>query len=166
MQRESVQVGKRREKVIIIDTVLEDPKQSNELVRAQHNMDMLMMVLYAAKERTKKEWEKLFTEAGFTECKIIPALGLRFVHLYSAEKLKVYDLQDFVVIERGFRMIFESLQLRTVITFIDKYFCCKNLPGKLGEPIAFLSQLSMENIDDLGNSASFDGNSDGLWKSR
>ncbi|MCD7446510.1 hypothetical protein HAX54_009191 [Datura stramonium] len=75
--KESIPSREKGGKVIIIDTVLEDPKQSNELVRAQHNMDMLMMVLYAAKERTKKEWEKLFTEAGFTECKIIPALGLR-----------------------------------------------------------------------------------------
>ncbi|MCD7453195.1 hypothetical protein HAX54_020000 [Datura stramonium] len=75
--KESISSRGRGGKVIIIDSVLENPKQSNELVRAQHNMDMLMMVLFGAKERTEKEWEKLFTEAGFTEYKIIPALGLR-----------------------------------------------------------------------------------------
>ncbi|KAF3630901.1 Tabersonine 16-O-methyltransferase [Capsicum annuum] len=75
--KESIPSREKRGKVIIIDTVLDDPKKSNEFVRAQHNMDMLMMVLYAAKERTKKEWEKLFIESGFTEYKIVPALGLR-----------------------------------------------------------------------------------------
>ncbi|CAN4112696.1 unnamed protein product [Withania somnifera] len=75
--RKSTPSREKGGKVIIIDTVMEEPKQSNEFARAQHNMDMLMMVLYAAKERTEKEWEKLFTEAGFTEYKIIPALGLR-----------------------------------------------------------------------------------------
>ncbi|WMV10604.1 hypothetical protein MTR67_003989 [Solanum verrucosum] len=75
--RESIPSKEEGGKVIIIDTVLEDPKQSNEFVQAQHNMDMLMMVLCAAKERTKKEWEKLFIEVGFNEYKIIPALGLR-----------------------------------------------------------------------------------------
>ncbi|OIT32668.1 trans-resveratrol di-o-methyltransferase [Nicotiana attenuata] len=64
-------------KVIIIDIVMEDPTQSDEFVRAQHSMDLLMMVLFAAKERTNKEWQKLFTEAGFTEFKITPSLGLR-----------------------------------------------------------------------------------------
>ncbi|KAM3323575.1 hypothetical protein P3S67_004726 [Capsicum chacoense] len=73
--KESIPSREKRGKVIIIDTVLDDPKKSNEFVRAQHNMDMLMMVLYAAKERTKKEWEKLFTEY-----KIVPALGLRRVY--------------------------------------------------------------------------------------
>ncbi|KAF3633194.1 putative trans-resveratrol di-O-methyltransferase-like [Capsicum annuum] len=75
--KESIPSREKRGKVIIIDTVLDDPKKSNEFGRAQHNMDMLMMVLYAAKERTKKEWEKLFIESGFTEYKIVPALGLR-----------------------------------------------------------------------------------------
>lgn len=75
--RESIPSREKGGKVIIIDTVLEDPKQSNEFVQAQHYMDMLMMVLCAAKERTEKEWEKLFSEAGYAEYKIIPALGLR-----------------------------------------------------------------------------------------
>lgn len=62
-------------KLIIIDIVLEDPKNTTEYVQAQHNMDMMMLVLYAAKERTKKEWEKLFNEAGFNEFKITSILG-------------------------------------------------------------------------------------------
>ncbi|KAK4738084.1 hypothetical protein R3W88_001781 [Solanum pinnatisectum] len=77
--KESIPSKKEGGKVIIIDIVLENPKQSNEFVRAQHNMDMLMMVLCAAKERTEKEWEKLFVEAGFNEYKIFPILGLRLL---------------------------------------------------------------------------------------
>ncbi|XP_016493889.1 myricetin 7/4'-O-methyltransferase 2 [Nicotiana tabacum] len=64
-------------KVIIIDIVLENPKEKEDSVRAQHNMDLVMMVLFAAKERTKKEWEKLFTEAGFNEYEITPTMGTR-----------------------------------------------------------------------------------------
>ncbi|WMV10600.1 hypothetical protein MTR67_003985 [Solanum verrucosum] len=75
--KESIPSKEEGGKVIIIDTVLEDPKQSNEFVQAQHNMDMLMMVLCAAKERTEKEWEKLFIEAGFNKYKIFSVLGLR-----------------------------------------------------------------------------------------
>ncbi|KAL3380587.1 hypothetical protein AABB24_000968 [Solanum stoloniferum] len=75
--KESIPSKEEGGKVIIIDTVLEDPKQSNEFVQAQHNMDMVMMVLFGSKERTKKDWEKLFIEVGFNEYKIIPTLGLR-----------------------------------------------------------------------------------------
>ncbi|XP_060188158.1 myricetin 7/4'-O-methyltransferase 2-like [Lycium barbarum] len=64
-------------KLIIIDTVLESPKHDTELVRAQYNMDMMMLVCLAGKERTKKEWGKLFNEAGFNECRITSILGSR-----------------------------------------------------------------------------------------
>lgn len=64
-------------KLIIIDIVLEDPKNTTEYVRAQHNMDLMMLVCFAAKERTKKEWEKLFNEAGFNEYKINSIPGPR-----------------------------------------------------------------------------------------
>ncbi|XP_006365443.1 trans-resveratrol di-O-methyltransferase-like [Solanum tuberosum] len=75
--KESIPSRAKGGKVIIIDIVLENPKERNEFVRAQHNMDMLMMVLCGAKERTEKEWEKLFIEAGFNEYKIFHVLGLR-----------------------------------------------------------------------------------------
>ncbi|CAN4116760.1 unnamed protein product [Withania somnifera] len=55
----------------------------DEFGRAQHFMDLVMMVLYGTKERTKKEWEKLFNEAGFNEYKI-PSLGLMsLIEIYS-----------------------------------------------------------------------------------
>ena len=38
---------------------------------------MVMMVLVKGKERTEKEWAKLFLDAGFSDYKITPILGLR-----------------------------------------------------------------------------------------
>uniref|UniRef100_M1CHI2 O-methyltransferase n=1 Tax=Solanum tuberosum TaxID=4113 RepID=M1CHI2_SOLTU len=75
--KESIPSRDEGGKLIIIDIVLEDPKNMSDYVRAQHNMDMMMMVCFAAKERTKKEWEKLFNEAGFNECKITSIPGSR-----------------------------------------------------------------------------------------
>nr|GLL21641.1 trans-resveratrol di-O-methyltransferase-like [Ipomoea trifida] len=64
-------------KVIIIDMVMEDPKQDACGSKAQIYMDMLMMVLLGSKERNKKQWEKLFWEAGFSDYKISSTLGIR-----------------------------------------------------------------------------------------
>ncbi|XP_031118315.1 trans-resveratrol di-O-methyltransferase-like [Ipomoea triloba] len=64
-------------KVIIIDMVIEDKKHDPCFSRAELYMDLLVMALYGSKERNKKQWEKLFTEAGFSDYKITPALGLR-----------------------------------------------------------------------------------------
>jgi trans-resveratrol di-O-methyltransferase len=36
-----------------------------------------MMVLLTGKERNKKEWEKLFLEAGFSHYKIVSSLGMK-----------------------------------------------------------------------------------------
>ncbi|OIT22906.1 PREDICTED: trans-resveratrol di-O-methyltransferase-like [Nicotiana attenuata] len=75
--KESIPSREEGGKVIIIDIVLENPNVTNEFVRAQHYMDLLMMVCYAAKQRTKMEWERLFIDAGFNEYKITPTLGTR-----------------------------------------------------------------------------------------
>ncbi|MCD7459910.1 hypothetical protein HAX54_042291 [Datura stramonium] len=75
--KESIPSRDKGGKLIIIDVVLEDPKHNTDYVKAQHNIDLMMMVLSASKERTKKEWEKLFNEAGFNECKITSILGLK-----------------------------------------------------------------------------------------
>nr|GMC73671.1 trans-resveratrol di-O-methyltransferase-like [Ipomoea batatas] len=70
-------------KVIIIDMVMEDPKQDACGRKAQIYMDMLMMVLLGSKERNKKQWEKLFWEAGFSDYKISSTLGIRsLIHLF------------------------------------------------------------------------------------
>ncbi|KAF3669944.1 hypothetical protein FXO38_07371 [Capsicum annuum] len=66
-------------KVIIIDMVMENPELDDVSFQAQLFIDMLMMVFLGSKERNKKEWEKLFFDAGFTSYKIILTLGLRSV---------------------------------------------------------------------------------------
>lgn len=66
-------------KVIIIDAVVGSPSQDLDLLQTQLLMDMEMMSLFMAKERYEHEWNKIFTEAGFTSYKIQPILGLRSV---------------------------------------------------------------------------------------
>lgn len=39
--------------------------------------DMMMMVLCPGREREEKEWAKLFSDAGFSNYKISPFLGVR-----------------------------------------------------------------------------------------
>jgi len=67
-------------KVVIIDMVLDCEKgDNNESVETKLFFDMLMMVTLTGKERTKKEWVKLISSAGFSDYKITPILGLRAV---------------------------------------------------------------------------------------
>ncbi|KAJ8534220.1 hypothetical protein K7X08_007544 [Anisodus acutangulus] len=70
-------------KVIVIDMVMENPELDDESIQAQLFIDMLMMVFLGSKERNKKEWKKLFADAGFTSYKINQTLGLRsIIELY------------------------------------------------------------------------------------
>lgn len=64
-------------KVIIIDIVINDNKDEHELTEVKLFFDLLMMVVVTGRERSEKEWEKLFLEAGFTHYKITPIFGLR-----------------------------------------------------------------------------------------
>ncbi|KAI3938415.1 hypothetical protein MKW98_015314 [Papaver atlanticum] len=64
-------------KVIIIDIVVKEGKkqENDEFSKTQLYFDMLMMSTHNGKERTEKEWEKLFIDAGFTHYKITPLMG-------------------------------------------------------------------------------------------
>ncbi|KAL3632300.1 hypothetical protein CASFOL_025284 [Castilleja foliolosa] len=69
-------------KVIIIEMVLVDDKEEEEHDKATETklfFDMLMMVEVTGKERTEKEWAKLFYAAGFSTYNITRGLGLRSV---------------------------------------------------------------------------------------
>ncbi|CAN1229599.1 Probable O-methyltransferase 3 [Linum grandiflorum] len=64
-------------KVMIIDIVINEERDEHELSGTKLLFDMLMMLVVNGKERTEKEWEKLFLEAGFDHYKITPLFGLR-----------------------------------------------------------------------------------------
>ena len=71
--------GRGGGKVIIIDMVVENNKVEAGLTETQLFFDMLMMILVTGKERNKNEWSKLFSDAGFSNYKITPILGLRSI---------------------------------------------------------------------------------------
>ncbi|KAI3457176.1 hypothetical protein Pfo_013839 [Paulownia fortunei] len=65
-------------KLIIVDMVVDNQKD-NEAMETQLFYDMMLMTLASGRERTEKDWAKLFYDAGFTSYKITPVLGLRSV---------------------------------------------------------------------------------------
>ncbi|XP_062111223.1 trans-resveratrol di-O-methyltransferase-like [Humulus lupulus] len=64
-------------KVVIIDIVINDEKDELEVTDAKLCFDLLMMIVSSGRERSQKDWEKLFLEAGFTRNKITPIFGLK-----------------------------------------------------------------------------------------
>ncbi|KAL0306842.1 UNVERIFIED_CONTAM: Trans-resveratrol di-O-methyltransferase [Sesamum radiatum] len=63
-------------KVIIVDMVV-DFKKEHKTIETQLFFDMLMINLTSGRERTEKDWAKLFSATGFTSYKITPVFGLR-----------------------------------------------------------------------------------------
>ncbi|KAI3711124.1 hypothetical protein L2E82_40983 [Cichorium intybus] len=66
-------------KVIIIDMVLKTEEGDEKSLETQLFFDMLMMVNLTGRERTEKDWSKLFFDACFSHYKITPILGLRSI---------------------------------------------------------------------------------------
>ncbi|KAM3745329.1 hypothetical protein ACB098_06G118200 [Castanea mollissima] len=75
--KEAITINDKRGKVIIIDLMMENQKENEKSTETQLFFDMVMMVLMKEKERTKKEWAKLFLDASFNDYKITPILDLR-----------------------------------------------------------------------------------------
>lgn len=75
--REAIASRGDRGKVIIIDIVINKKKEDAQLTEAKLLYDMLMMVAVRGSERTEKEWEKLFLDAGFSHFKITPVYGIK-----------------------------------------------------------------------------------------
>ena len=69
--------GREGGKVIIIDMVVGNNEVEAGSTETQLCFDMMMMIVCTGKERNKNEWSKLFSDAGFTNFKISPVLGLR-----------------------------------------------------------------------------------------
>ncbi|KAL1561680.1 Xanthohumol 4-O-methyltransferase [Salvia divinorum] len=66
-------------KVIIVDMVVDEEKQAHEATETHLFMDLLMMAYCPGKERSEKEWAKLFAAAGFKKYEITPTLGVRSI---------------------------------------------------------------------------------------
>ena len=65
-------------KLIIVDMVVKNHEVgSDESAKTQLFFDMLMMALTTGKERTQKDWVKILLDAGFSDYKFTPILGLR-----------------------------------------------------------------------------------------
>ncbi|KAF3443205.1 hypothetical protein FNV43_RR12886 [Rhamnella rubrinervis] len=69
--------GSKKGKVIIIDMMVENHKGDEESTATQLCFDMLMMTLVTGRERSEKDWAKIFSNAGFRSYTKNPILGLR-----------------------------------------------------------------------------------------
>ncbi|KAL2230348.1 UNVERIFIED_CONTAM: Trans-resveratrol di-O-methyltransferase [Sesamum indicum] len=77
--KEAIKSNEKRGKVVIIEMVVDDQNSDHKSVETQLFFDMLMMTVVGGKERNQKEWAKLFFDAGFTNYKISPLLGIRSI---------------------------------------------------------------------------------------
>ncbi|KAI3892500.1 hypothetical protein MKX03_018061 [Papaver bracteatum] len=85
--REAIPSREHGGKVIIIDAVIEEDEKKQEsddsITETQLLFDIMMMAFVNGKERTQKEWEKLFIDSGFTDYKITHVQGFRsFIEVY------------------------------------------------------------------------------------
>lgn len=67
----------KHRKVVIVDIVIRDDKDDVHETSTKLYFDLLMMAVVTGRERSEKEWEKLFKEAGFRCHKVTPLFGLR-----------------------------------------------------------------------------------------
>ncbi|KAI3934624.1 hypothetical protein MKW92_027066 [Papaver armeniacum] len=80
--REAIPSREGGGKVIIIDAVIEDDKKKkvdDSITETQLLLDIMVMTLHNGKERTEKEWKKLFQESGFSDYKITRIQGFRSI---------------------------------------------------------------------------------------
>nr|GEY16515.1 trans-resveratrol di-O-methyltransferase-like [Tanacetum cinerariifolium] len=79
LSKEAIPTKKNGGKLIIIEIVLKNEERGNKKLETQLFYDMFMLTLVTGKQRTEKEWAKLFTDSGFSDYKITPILGLRSI---------------------------------------------------------------------------------------
>ena len=77
--KEAITSKGKEGKEIVIDVVINQEKDEHDVTTTKLLFDALMMVLHTGKERNKKEWEKLFLEAGFSCYKIVSSFGMKSV---------------------------------------------------------------------------------------
>ncbi|GAB4856527.1 hypothetical protein Ancab_014444 [Ancistrocladus abbreviatus] len=76
--KEAIPDKERGGKVIILDAVLAE-EEDHEALETKLFLDMVMLVNTEGKERTEKEWRKLFVDAGFSAYKIVGKLGSKSI---------------------------------------------------------------------------------------
>ncbi|KAK9150231.1 hypothetical protein Syun_008540 [Stephania yunnanensis] len=76
--REAIVSKEKVGKVIIIDIVVDHKGGNHDSTELQLMLDTVLMISVDGRERSEREWEKLFMESGFTSYKITP-LGFRSV---------------------------------------------------------------------------------------
>jgi hypothetical protein len=57
-------------RVLVLEHVLDAPGRSAPEQRDVHLVDLHMLVMFGARERSKQEYDALLTEAGFTESRL------------------------------------------------------------------------------------------------
>jgi trans-resveratrol di-O-methyltransferase len=77
--REAITSKGKGGKVITIDVVINEEKDEDDMTKTKLFADTYMMVLLTRKERDKKEWEKLFFNAGFTRYNVVASYGMKSV---------------------------------------------------------------------------------------
>lgn len=75
--REAIASNGGRGKVIIVDIVINEKEDDRELTEAKLLFDTLMNLNVGGRERTEKEWESLFVNAGFTHYKVAHIFGIK-----------------------------------------------------------------------------------------
>lgn len=75
--KEAITIKGKKGKVIVIDVVINEEKDEHDSTATKLLFDAQMMVVLNGKERNKKEWEKLFLEAGFSYYKIVSSFGMK-----------------------------------------------------------------------------------------
>ncbi|XP_057949812.1 trans-resveratrol di-O-methyltransferase-like [Malania oleifera] len=81
--REAIPSKDKGGKVIVIDMVIDVENDEHELAETKHLYDMVMMAFLTGKERSEKEWERVFLEAGFSHYKISAIFGVwYFIEVY------------------------------------------------------------------------------------
>jgi hypothetical protein len=57
-------------RLLVVEHVLDAPGRSFEELRDVHLVDLHMLVLFGARERTQAEYDELLTAAGFTTSRL------------------------------------------------------------------------------------------------
>ncbi|KAJ0683026.1 putative trans-resveratrol di-O-methyltransferase [Helianthus annuus] len=77
--KEVIQIKENGGKVIIIEIVLKDEELGNKTLETQLFYDMFEFTMAKGRQRSEKDWAKLFHDACFSGYKIYPVLGIRYV---------------------------------------------------------------------------------------